>query len=354
MLSKPKPLSKEQKMETPTLELGQTTPTKVQVIEASTANQGSKHEQAAKVEVQSTEVVKHDNPDKTSAAKEAAAQDIVKSVKSLSPAEHLKALGKTAKPKGRPAKKAKAKAAPKAKSKAKKSKEQNKVNTSRHKRKVEEEPEVDEDQEAEEEEEAVHDPEVEVTDSGASSSKAPKETKRGKAAAKSKSKAVKAKGSKAKVAEAESKKGPASTNKTKKEKSTDSKQEDCKKGKRANANSSKGSKDKEECSRSKKQPKTDKTAPAKPELTEAQIEKTKLLSRKSCAYKKARKIALDNGKSLEEAKAAASKATRLYIYIHMCTRTGIPVKFFHLSVCVCVAFALDCPSFTELMIFTFN
>ena len=82
-------------------------------------------------------------------------------------------------------------------------------------------------------------------------------------------------------------------------------------------NTTKGSKAKESSTGSENN-KPGKTKRSNEDLTEEQQEKKRLLSRKSSASHKARREALQNGLSVDQAKAAAAKATRLKSRLRYC------------------------------------
>lgn len=329
----PKRLHKEQRMETPTLVLGETeqseqTPNKDdEVAQASKAKQHQVSEVQAKEEGSTNTKVhnttqagtqEHGKPTAESAAK-GSIPDLVQNEKSLSPAEHLKALGKVAKPKGRPAK-AKAKASPKSKSKAQK-KTPPKAPL---KRKTGKQPDDPQDQDNEDEEK-VEDAKADAPEAS-SSSAAPASTpvKPKKRARKPKQEDNTAKTHPKKASPSKKQSSPKTGSKSKKGSKTKDTTADEKETDKASSavktkgrNTTKGSKAKES-STGNENNKPGKTKRSNEDLTEEQQEKKRLLSRKSSASHKARREALQNGLSVDQAKAAAAKATRLKSRLRYC------------------------------------
>lgn len=246
----------------------------------------------------------------------------------MTPTEQLKALGKTPKPKGRPAKKASPKAKSKAKAKAKskaqakskaKAKAKAKARSSKSKvppckRKVEgdtQEGQDDEEQEAHVEPEAEETPvEVEQQDNTG------KDTKRTRKNKKSPDTTIAQTKQDETASSSKDKKGRTSktdkAGKTSKASCEDATGSDHSAGKDTETDvANKGRK------RAPKAAKTSETKPSKgrnstnteAEAEQKQLERKQRLSRKSSASHKARKAALQAGLTEQEAKAAAAKVS---------------------------------------------
>eukprot|EP00434_Breviolum_minutum_P010290 symbB.v1.2.009081.t1/scaffold567.1/size186458/3 len=340
---KPKPFSREKRLETPTLELGQETESQEMHDTGKADNRDAKE---CKTEEKPEVATKHDHKQDAS-SKQAAdtaspvktpagvsdLPEVVHNEPCISPTEQLKALGRTPKPKGRPSKKkpaAKAKSKAEAKSKAKakaKSKAKAKAKAkarSSSKRKAEggNEDEEANDQhteevehEEQEDEGTVEDDEHEQTKSTAKSSKSPgKVTRRARSTKEgSKAKAEGVKGSKAKEAcKASSSKAKQSTKKEKVTEVPVTKAETAEEPTFGWCGTKRASRIANEARAKAKALKQSQNATENntcKEITPEQKAKKQLLSRKSSASHKARKAARDAGASEEEAKAAAAKAT---------------------------------------------
>ena len=346
---KPKPLSREKRLETPTLELGGETETRVE-------NRDGKE---CKIHVYPEVATKHDHKHVVSSEQAAdtaspveapvgasALPEAVQNEPCISPTEQLKALGKTPKPKGRPSKTKKAEhAEPKAKSTAKAKARSSKA--ARGKRKAEGDNEEGEDQhteevqhEEQEDKGTVNGEEHEETSDKATSSKSP-----GKVTRKARSKRSTKKGKKGNKVKAEGVKGGKAEESCKasssKRKQNTTKKDDAKvpvpkdeaaeerAPRIANKARAKAKAKAKAAAQSKSGTKNDNSK----EITPEQKAKKQLLSRKSSASHKARKAARDAGKTEEEAKAAAAKATwqhetchtplswkhiRLYAHLDLC------------------------------------
>ena len=253
----------------------------------------------------------------------------MKDTPSLSPEEQCRALGKTAKPRGRPSKKdSKAKAAPKAKVAAK-SKPKAKAKAGNRKRKAVKGPETDdnaawyegnamEEDEKEtwdwEADEAGYDYEQDGTDPACLPPACKKEnTKTRKPRGKGKGKTGKAKDPQAKDPQGKHAASSSSSSSRKPKASNTSKASE-----QATSSTSKPKASK--AARKTKTKETKKKTDTK-DNDPATLERKARLSRKSCASKKARREALKAGKTPEEAKAAAAEAPWLpvmCVWMHVC------------------------------------
>ena len=258
----------------------------------------------------------------------AKALQTMKDTPCLSPEEQCRALGKTPKPKGRPSNKhAKAKATPKPKVAAK-SKPKAKAKAGNRKRKALKAPETD-DNAAWEEGHAMEEYEQDTywdwgaDDAGYAyeqdgpdldwdSQSAPK-----KESSKTRKPGGKGKGKTGKAKEHQRKHPASSSSSSRKPKASKA----CKESGQATGSSS----SKPKASKAPRKTKTKKTNETH-DNDPATLERKARLSRKSCASKKARREALNAGKTPEEAKAAAAQAPWLPVMC-VCARCVPDLRF---------------------------